>query len=543
MPDVTAEPLDSAGLPLSRTADPALGEVAVPFEGLAGAEPRAGVGPDIVVAADVAGTPQPRDESRHDGVWAPGRRRLTAALVLTITLVAFESLAVATVMPEVADDLGGLGLYGWVFSGFFLGSLLGIVLAGSAADRRGTRLPFAAGLALFSVGLLVGGGAQSMAMLVVGRVAQGVGAGVIPAVAYTSVARSYPPDLRPRVFAVFSSAWVIPGLIGPAAASAIAGWSSWRVVFLALLPLVAVAAALALPVLSDRGAGTADGHAGSGDPTDGASSGDGAGAGDEVASGDGDRRRNALVLVAGVAAVLAGLGAHQAWLAPALVVAGAVPAAWAFVRLVPTGTLSLRPGLPAAVATRGLLTFAFFGADAFVSLAVTEGHGAPTWVAGLALTGATLAWTSGAWVQDRVVLRRGPRWLVRRGLAVVALGVAGAIVGLGDVPVGVLVASWTVAGLGIGLCYAPISVTVLGTAPPGEEGRASASMQLTDVLGVALGTGLVGVVVATGEGRGWSVSSSLTVGFLIPLAVSLVGVMAAGRLPRVLPGTARPDAA
>ncbi len=57
--------------------------------------------------------------------------------MLTITLVAFESLAIATVMPVVSDDLGGLGLYGWVFSGFFLGSLLGIVLAGWAADRRG----------------------------------------------------------------------------------------------------------------------------------------------------------------------------------------------------------------------------------------------------------------------------------------------------------------------------------------------------------------------------------------------------------------------
>ena len=187
-----------------------------------------------------------------DGVWAPARRRLTTGLVLTITLVAFEALAIATIMPVVSDDLGGLGLYGWVFSGFFLGNLLGIVLAGEAADRRGTRAPFLAGLVLFSLGLVIGGSAQSMPMLVAGRVAQGVGAGVIPAVAYASVGRGYPPELRPRVFAVFSSAWVVPGLIGPAAASAIERWSSWRVVFLALLPLVAVAAAMTLPALSPR---------------------------------------------------------------------------------------------------------------------------------------------------------------------------------------------------------------------------------------------------------------------------------------------------
>jgi MFS family permease len=315
------------------------------------------------------------------------------------------------------------------------------------------------------------------------------------------------------------------------------------VVFLALLPLVGLAALLALPVLSDRVTGEA--HR-SGEPAEPPAErgqpGDGplgarTGAGDPP--GD-DRRRDALVLVGGVAMVLAGLGAHQLWLAVALVVAGSVPAVWAFVRLVPEGTLALHPGLPAAVATRGVLTFAFFGTDAYVSLSVTEAHDAPTWVAGLALTGATLSWTTGAWVQQRVVVRRGPRWLVRRGFAVIAVGVAGMIVGLGPVPVGVIVAAWTVAGLGMGLSYAPISVTVLGTAAPGQEGRASASLQLTDVLGVSLGTGLVGVFVAVGEGRGWATSSSLTLGFLVTLAVAVGGMVAAGRLPRRLPGAGAP---
>src|SRR5262245_10173736 len=89
-------------------------------------------------ATEVVGGDGAGDEAAGGGtgrIWVPGRKRLTAALVLTITLVAFESLAIATVMPVVSDDLGGLGLYGWVFSGFFLGSLIGIVLAGWAADR------------------------------------------------------------------------------------------------------------------------------------------------------------------------------------------------------------------------------------------------------------------------------------------------------------------------------------------------------------------------------------------------------------------------
>ncbi|HET6954683.1 MAG TPA: MFS transporter [Acidimicrobiales bacterium] len=476
------------------------------------------------------GTPDPVDPP--GGVWSPGRRRLTAALVLTITLVAFESLAIATVMPVVADDLGGLGLYGWVFSGFFLGSLLGIVLAGRAADRLGTRRPFAVGLALFAAGLIVGGAAQSMPMLVAGRVAQGMGAGAIPAVAYTTVGRSYPATIRPRVFFVFSTAWVVPGVVGPAAASAIEGAASWRVVFLALLPLVGLAAALALPVLSAGVPGTA------GDRAAGTTVGTTAATAEAPA--DDERRRDAFVLVAGVALVLAGLGAHQAWLAVALVAAGGPPAAWAFVRLVPEGTVALHRGLPAAVAARGILTFAFFGTDAYVSLAITDARDQPLWLAGVALTGATLAWTTGAWIQQRLVVQRGPRWLVRRGLAVVAAGLVLMMVSLGPVPVALAVAAWSVGGLGMGLSYAPISVTVLGTAAPGQEGRASASLQLTDVLGVSLGTGMAGVFVALGDGRGWATGSSLTIAFVVTLAAALGGVAAAGRLPRSLPGTAAP---
>jgi MFS family permease len=460
-----------------------------------------------------------------DGLWSPGRWRLTAGLVLTITLVAFESLAIATIMPKVSDDLGSLGLYGWVFSGFFLGSLVGIVLAGHMADDRGTRLPYIIGLALFAAGLIVGGSAQSMPMLVAGRVAQGVGAGAIPAVAYAAVGSSFPAHLRPRVFAVFSTAWVVPGLLGPAAATSLAEILSWRAVFWALLPLVAVAAAMTVPALVTctevEEADAADDLSGSA-------------AVDPVAHHI-DHRVGAVVLVAGVALVLGGLGAGSPLIAVPLVVAGAVPAAWAFLRLVPAGTVRLAPGMPAAVAVRGILTFAFFGTDAYVSLAVTDGRHLSTWMGGAALTAATLCWTTGTWVQSRLVETRGPRWMVHKGFLILVVAVIGMLVFLRPVPWVVVLPVWGLGGLSMGLSYSAISLTVLGLAEPGHEGTASAALQLTDVLGVALGTGLVGVFVALGEGQGWATNSSLTIGFVMTLAVAVGGVLAARRLPECLP--------
>ena len=183
------------------------------------------------------------------GLMAPQRRALTVGLVLTITFVASEALAVVTVMPVVARDLGGLRLYGWVFSGFMLGSVIGIVAAGREADRRGPAVPFVAGVVLFGSGLAVAGLAPSMGVLVAGRVLQGVGAGAVPSVAYAAIGRSLPGALRARMMAVLSTAWVAPGLAGPAVSAEVARLFGWRWVFLGLLPIVAVAGAIAVPAL------------------------------------------------------------------------------------------------------------------------------------------------------------------------------------------------------------------------------------------------------------------------------------------------------
>ncbi len=446
------------------------------------------------------------------GVWARPVRRLTGGLVLAITLVAFSALAIATVLPTVEADLGGLALYGWVFSAFFLASLLGTVVAGRAADRRGPAAPFAVALALVSAGLIAGGLATSMAELVAARVAQGLGAGAIPALAYAVVGRAYPPALRPRVFAVFSTAWVLPAVAGPALTTLVVGAAGWRAVFLGLLPLVVVAAVAALGPLRALG------------PVGGTDAG---GAGRAVAG--------ALVLVAGAAAVLAAgtVGGPGGVL---LAVGGAAVAVPALARLVPAGTLRLRPGLPATVAVRGLLTAAFFSADAYVSLAV-EARGGGTLLAGVALSAASLAWTAGAWVQARRLAADGPRRLDRIGFGLLAAGALGLAAVAAGLPVVLAPAAWAVGGLGMGIAYAPLAVTVLASAPRGQEGAASAALGLCDTLGVAVGTGAGGALVALGEVRGWALPATLAVTFLAAAGTAVAGVAAAGRLPARLDGT------
>jgi MFS family permease len=237
----------------------------------------------------------------------------------------------------------------------------------------------------------------------------------------------------------------------------------------------------------------------------------------------------------GVAAVLIAANGIELPLAIALVVVGTPVALAAFVRLVPSGTLRLAPGVPAAVLVRGILTFAFFGTDAYVSLTFQDVRDQPTWVSGLALTGATIAWTAAAWVQERLVHRVGPRRLVMVGFACVAVGILGMLGAQGALPVPAAIAVWSVAGFGTGLSYSPLSVTVLDLAAPGREGPAAAGLQLTDVLGTALGTGTGGALVALAEGQGWLTRSALEIAFALTLAVALAGLLAARRLPAALP--------
>src|SRR4029453_13953856 len=157
-----------------------------------------------------------RSSGRPAGLMTPARRGLTMGLVLTITLVAFEALAVITILPAIKDDLKGIGLYGWVTSPFHLGLLGGIVVAGGQADRRGPAPPFVAGVLVFVAGLAIGGLAPRTLGLGRAPGAPGGGAGAPPGVPYAPIGRSSPEALRPRVFAVLSTAWVVPGLIGPA---------------------------------------------------------------------------------------------------------------------------------------------------------------------------------------------------------------------------------------------------------------------------------------------------------------------------------------
>lgn len=455
-----------------------------------------------------AGTPQEYQTAGSERVGSHAQRRLTLGLILMVVSIAFEALAVAATLPVTVRALGDLDLYGWAFSAFMLANLIGITLAGSQADRRGPVQPLVVGVSNFAVGLVIAGSAPSMPILIAGRTLQGFGAGFLYTLAFFTIARGYPEALRPRMLALVSAAWVIPGLVGPALAGLIAEWLGWRWVFFGLVPSAPLAALLVLPALRRM-----------------------ASAGPAAA----DSKRpwvSASMLALGVGVALHALRTTSLALALVLVGLGGGLTIVALRELLPRGTLRAAPGRPAAVALAGLLHIAFYGVDAFVPLALTAVRGQTAAIAGLALTAGSLGWTAGTVVQARLATRWRRRRLAMLGVSLLMLGLATFAAGLATAaPIVACILAWGLTGLGMGLAYATSVLVVLEDAPAGSEGAATAGVQLANVLGIAVGTGVGGVIVTGMSDGASSLQAGISLQLLVAGAVVAVALIPARRLP------------
>jgi MFS family permease len=449
-------------------------------------------------------------------------------MVLVVSFIAFEAIAVATVLPVVVRHLGGIRLYGWAFSAFMLAQLVGIVVAGPLVDRIGMLRPTLVAAVLFAAGLAVDGAAPTMVVLVVGRVVQGLGAGVLVVTLNVLVGRGYPAPLRPRAYAAMSTAWVIPGVVGPAVAGVVAEDLSWRIVFLAIIPAVLAAAAIALPAITQADRAPAETNPAETVPAETAPE-----------TGPPERRAGvvaAVALAGGTALVIEALSARRAVASPVFALVG-------LGLVIPALRAVIPPRRPredrqiGTMAVAALVNLGFFGAEAFLPLSLTSLHHRSVTEAGVVLTGAALTWTAGSWVQARFVGVIGPRRLCTAGLALVALGVAG--VGTLDwssTPWWIGFVAWGVAGAGMGLSYATTTLVVLSSAGAGRQGGPIAALQVLVTLGVAVGSGVGGAALALSLALGHGRAPGLRALDATAVLATLVGLGLTVTVPRVVPG-------
>src|SRR5688572_30098000 len=170
------------------------------------------------------------------------RSTITAGILVGLFLGALEATVVATAMPTVVATLGGLEIYSWVFSAYLLTSTVTVPLWGKLSDLYGRRFFYVLCVALFSVGSIACGIAQSMGQLVAFRALQGLGAGGLFSLGMTIIAELYTPVERARIQGYFSSVWGIASIAGPFIGGFLTDTLSWRWVFYVNAPFAFAAA-------------------------------------------------------------------------------------------------------------------------------------------------------------------------------------------------------------------------------------------------------------------------------------------------------------
>ncbi|MFW5471950.1 MFS transporter [Knoellia sp. CPCC 206450] len=422
------------------------------------------------------------EQRRGGGLFGSEFAALTFAIVALITVIAFESMAVSTAMPEVAVELDAVRSYGLAFSVMLTTQLLGIVLAGVWCDRSGALPSLLAGQLLFAVGCGLCGGATEFSVFLAGRAVAGLGAGLTFVAGFVVIGRAYPEALRPKVFSVLSAAWVLPSLVGPVLAGWVASTWSWRWVFWMVVAPVAVA--LVVLVVRRGQIRAAD-------------------AGVEPSSRDHRAHVRAAWLGLGIAVSAGAMqwGTHELELewSPRTIggLLGLLGVVLCAPRLLPAGTFTLRRGLPSVMLSRFFLPCAFFGTITYIPLMLTGERGLTLAQAGSLLAIGSIGWSLGSWVQGRDTFAGRRDRLVVLGGATLAVGLAGVVL--------VTWAGWwpwllalplAVAGLGMGLGTASLSVLALSLTAPADHGSASSSLQLSDVLGSVIGIAATGAVFA-----------------------------------------------
>lgn len=443
---------------------------------------------------------------------------IVIAVVGLVTLGAFENRAVMTAMPSVLTELDAVTGYGLVGAAPLATYLISLAAAGWWADRMGPVPVLRAGALTFVAGMLAVAGATALSTLVLGRLLSGLAEGLLDVGVMVLVSRVLDPALRPKVVAMFAAAWVLPSVLGPVVTGTVTEWVGWRWVFLggpaALVPVwLALRPALTVARLLPRGEPGPD--------------------------GDTHRLRRVLPRAFLGAAALVALNLIGEQVTTRGVTAGfVVVVALALValaaaahRLLPSGSLRAACGLGGVIALRGLLSAAFLGVGAFLPLILTvlRHHGPLTAGLSLSITGVT--WSTGSAIQSR--LSDHPLGLVRAGFGLVVAGLAGAslIVWI-DAPTWLGLGAWALAGVGIGMTSATLSVLTMSASDDTNQGRNNAGGQMAASMASAAFFAVAGGILALAGGP-----TRLAFGVISVLAVALatMGLAATGRVRCAVP--------
>ncbi|ANK81519.1 MAG: hypothetical protein TEF_12505 [Rhizobiales bacterium NRL2] len=427
--------------------------------------------------------------------WLPA----LAVMLAGILLHSMNVMLVATVLPSIVADIGGAHLIAWAMTAFMAASIVAATSSGLINRAVGPRGGYLIGAAIFALGSLACAMAPSMIDVIMGRIVQGFGGGMVAATAYVLVRKTFPQRLWPRVFAMLASVWSISVLIGPLLGGVFANLGHWRGAFLTVAGISAALACLTFFALPRLAAGEMD-----------------------------CPRLPALRLLLLVLAIAA-MSFASVFEAPPAKGAMIALAGAAFVLMLRRDRRAADPLLPsdafslATVTGTGLwiallVSVVFTQMPSFVPLFIQRIHGADPLTAGYFVASASLCWTTAAIVVSGLS-GRWPLRLIRIGPVIMLVGLCALALAMPRGPLLLVLPAIMLMGLGMGTCWAFIAQTVMANARPGEEDIAASSVPTVQQTGLALGAAWAGLVAnAAGLADGDTLAATARAAFWVPVA-------------------------
>jgi MFS family permease len=179
------------------------------------------------------------DDNGFEAAYQLSRWRTVLAILgasLGTFMAALDITIMGTAMPTIVSILGGLKIYSWAFTSFFLAAVVATPIFGKLADMYGIRLVFQVSMWVFIVASALCGTSSSMGQLIVFRGLQGAGGGSLIALGLTIVGTIYPPEKIGRMMGVMAAVWALAAVMGPIIGGVLVEKISWRWIFYINIP-------------------------------------------------------------------------------------------------------------------------------------------------------------------------------------------------------------------------------------------------------------------------------------------------------------------
>ena len=438
-----------------------------------------------------------------------------AVVCLGVWLHAADSLLVATMLPAIVAEIGGEALVAWTIALYEIGSIVAGAASALLAMRYGLRLSMSIAALVFAAGCAVSAIAQSMEVVLTGRLLQGLGGGGLMALSFVAVSQLFPTRLVARAMAAISTFWGVSAFLGPLIGGLFVEFGTWRGGFW-FFALQAVALGIWIALSAKLGQRPAPQTTGTRFPY-----------------------QRLLLLSAGVVLIAYGGLDVTPFGTTAFVLAG-LACLLLFLRLdgrrdddrlLPLGPFRMATPIGATLMLVLCFSVATVAITAYGPLLVTALHGTSALVAGYIVACSSIGWSVAAVLVSGAAERHDPK-LIAGGMVLVAISIVGFAYSVAEGPVWLIAVCAAVEGAGFGFAWTFILRRVTSLAPPQERERVSGAIPTVQRLGYALGAAYIGIVAnATGFAdaeRGATASVAVSI-FLASLPFAVLGLVATAR--------------